>query len=97
MDVDSKMIKRIYSGFAAKHYDLPISHFFGKYKKLAFADSSLQKGDHVLVFCCGTGLDFPAIMEKIGESGKIVGVDFSSEMLRKARKGSKRTNGEMLS
>ncbi len=86
MTINSKKIKEIYSGMAAKHYDLPISHFFGKYKKLAFADSSLKKGDHVLVFCCGTGLDFPIIRNKIGDCGKIVGVDFSSEMLAKARK-----------
>lgn len=86
MDLESKDIKKIYAGKAAKNYDLPISHFFANYKRLAFNDSSLKKGDSVLVFCCGTGLDFPYILEKIGKEGKIVGVDFSAEMLNQAKK-----------
>lgn len=86
MTSKSKNIEKIYSGITAKHYDLPISHFFGKYKQLAFNESSLKIGDTVLVFCCGTGLDFPHILNKIGREGKIVGVDFSSEMLEIAKK-----------
>jgi len=43
-------------------------------------------GERVLVFCCGTGLDFSHILKKIGKDGKIIGVDFSSEMLKKAEK-----------
>ena len=41
MTFESKIIEEIYAGKVAKKYDLPISHFFGKYKKLAFNDSSL--------------------------------------------------------
>ena len=70
----------------AMHYDLPISHFFGNYKRLTFEDSSLKTGDKVLVFCCGTGLDFPHILRRIGKDGHIVGVDFSAEMLSIAAK-----------
>ena len=86
MPIDSKKIQEIYSGITAMHYDLPITHFFGRYKRLAFNDSSLKKGDKVLVFCCGTGLDFPYIRKKIGKEGEILGVDFSSDMLDRARK-----------
>jgi ubiquinone/menaquinone biosynthesis C-methylase UbiE len=94
MDLDAKRIKTIYSGLTARHYDLPISHFFGKYKKMAFNESSLKSGDRVLVFCCGTGLDFSYILKKIGSDGKIVGVDFSSEMLKIAEKRVKRKKWE---
>ena len=87
MVTEELRIKQIYSGITAKHYDLPISHFFGKYKKMAFNESSLKSGDKVLVFCCGTGLDFPHLLKKIGKEGKIVGVDFSPEMLKIAQKG----------
>ena len=66
-------------------YDFSMPPFFAKWKKKAFNESSLKKGDRVLVFCCGTGLDFPHILRKIGKDGKIVGVDFSSEMLKNAR------------
>jgi len=59
-----------------------MSHFFQRYKRKAFENSSLKTGDRVLVFCCGTGLDFPHILKKIGKEGQIIGVDFSVEMLR---------------
>ena len=52
----------------------------------AFNSSSLEKGDRVLVFCCGTGLDFVHILKRIGDSGNITGIDFSEEMLGVARK-----------
>lgn len=85
MKTESNKVKEIYSGNVAKHYDLPISHMFRKYKEKVFDVSSLKRGDKVLVYCCGTGLDFPEIENKIGEEGHIVGVDFSSEMLLKAQ------------
>ena len=85
MKTESSKIKEIYSGNVTKHYDLPISHMFRKYKEKVFNVSSLKRGDRVLVYCCGTGLDFPGIENKIGEEGHIVGVDFSHEMLEKAK------------
>ena len=85
MSFDSKNIENIYAGNVAKKYDFSIPPFFAVWKKKAFDDSSLKKGDRVLVFCCGTGLDFPHILKKIGKDGKIIGVDFSHEMLKKAK------------
>jgi demethylmenaquinone methyltransferase/2-methoxy-6-polyprenyl-1,4-benzoquinol methylase len=85
MTIDPNRIREMYSGISTRHYDLPISHIYGKYRKLAFKESSLKNGDKVLVFCCGTGLDFPHILKKIGKEGEIIGVDFSSEMLRLAQ------------
>ena len=85
MTFESKNIEEIYAGKVAKKYDLSMPPFFARWKKSAFNDSSLKSGDRVLVFCCGTGLDFPHILRKIGKDGEIVGVDFSSEMLNKAK------------
>jgi ubiquinone/menaquinone biosynthesis C-methylase UbiE len=96
MTLKSKEIEAIYRSKVAKKYDLPISHFFGKYKKLAFNDSSLKNGDRVLVFCCGTGLDFSHILRKIGKNGKIIGVDFSSKMLNKAKEKIKKNKWENI-
>ena len=85
MTFDSKIIEEIYTGKVAKKYDFSMPPFFARWKKKAFNDSSLKSGDRVLVFCCGTGSDFPHILRKIGKDGEIVGVDFSSEMLNKAK------------
>jgi len=85
MSFESKNIENIYAGKVAEKYDFSIPPFFAFWKRKAFNESSLKNGDSVLVFCCGTGLDFPHILEKIGKEGKITGVDFSSEMLKKAK------------
>jgi len=84
MGFEAEKIENIYAGSVAKRYDYSIPPFFAYLKKKAFNASSLKKGDSVLVFCCGTGLDFPHILNKIGEEGRIIGVDFSAEMLNLA-------------
>ena len=92
MTLKANTIKEIYEGKVAKNYDLSMNHFFAKMKKKAFNDSSLKNGDRVLVFCCGSGLDFPHILRKIGKDGEIIGVDFSSEMLKKAKNKIRKKN-----
>ncbi len=86
MTFESKKIREIYTGKLSEKYDKKMPPFFARWKKLVLNDSSIKGGDKVLVFCCGTGLDFPHILKKIGKDGKIVGIDFSSEMLNKAKK-----------
>ncbi len=85
MNAETDKIKLIYNGKVGLRYDVSMSHFFDRFKRKAFNDSSLKPGDQVLVFCCGTGMDFPHILRKIGNKGKIIGVDFSSEMLKQAK------------
>lgn len=84
MTTESQRVKELYEGRQAKRYDSHMSHLFGRYKRYAFDESSLKRGDRVLVFCCGTGLDFPYILGKIGREGLIVAVDFSPDMLQLA-------------
>jgi len=81
-----KKTEEIYNGKVARHYDFSMPPFFLSWKKKAIKDSSLKKGDKVAVFCCGTGLDFPYILERICNEGEITGFDFSAEMLRQAKK-----------
>jgi demethylmenaquinone methyltransferase/2-methoxy-6-polyprenyl-1,4-benzoquinol methylase len=45
----------------------------------------LRRGDVVLDVGCGTGLNFPAIEERIGSDGRIIGIDLSPDMLARAR------------
>ena len=45
----------------------------------------LQAGQSVLEVACGTGRNFPLILEKIGRDGKLVGVDATAAILAKAR------------
>jgi len=45
----------------------------------------LQRGDKVLVYSIGAGFGLDFILEKIGETGSVVGVDFSESMLKIAQ------------
>lgn len=45
----------------------------------------LQPGDTVLDAGCGTGLSFPLLLDLIGPSGTVMGVESSAEMLALAR------------
>lgn len=68
---------RMLAGNALHDFDTQTSH--------AIQAAGLSRGDRVLVFCCGTGREFPAILERIRLEGSIVGVDFSAAMLSRAR------------
>ena len=70
MTLAAKHIKNIYASNIVRRYDASISHFFNNYKKRAIQESSLKNGDKVLVYCCGTGLDFSYILEKIARKAK---------------------------
>jgi demethylmenaquinone methyltransferase/2-methoxy-6-polyprenyl-1,4-benzoquinol methylase len=72
----------------AGYYDLAVKVFYpliglriNKYRKKSVKYLNLKQGDCVVDLGCGTGLAFPLILEKIGSSGKLIGVDISSAML----------------
>lgn len=45
----------------------------------------LSTGDSVLDIGCGTGLNFPILLDAVGAAGTVVGVDASPAMLTRAR------------
>jgi demethylmenaquinone methyltransferase/2-methoxy-6-polyprenyl-1,4-benzoquinol methylase len=83
--IKSDKVKNIYENKRVSKYNRSISHL-NIAKKKTINRSNLKSGDKVIVFCCGTGLDFPHIQEKIGPTGKITGLDFSKNMLEEAKK-----------
>jgi ubiquinone/menaquinone biosynthesis C-methylase UbiE len=65
-------------------------YILGRYPRIEMRETvmrlaNLKPGDKVLDFACGAGANFPYIMERIGPTGKLVGVDYSAEMLAEAR------------
>jgi demethylmenaquinone methyltransferase/2-methoxy-6-polyprenyl-1,4-benzoquinol methylase len=82
---------------SAPFYDLMNSlYFFGKdkrFRSILIKKSNPKPGDIVLDLCCGTGLDFPFLLKRIGMHGTLLGVDGSSEMLRQLKK--KRLGGNL--
>ena len=75
----------------AKHYDFSANLYYligfreQAARKRAVAALGLRPGDTVLEIGCGTGLNFALFQRAVGESGRIIGVDMSDEMLAQAR------------
>ncbi|WP_079530631.1 demethylmenaquinone methyltransferase [Halobacillus hunanensis] len=51
------------------------------WRKEVMKRMNVSKGDHTLDVCCGTGDWTMALAEEVGPSGKVVGLDFSVNML----------------
>jgi len=75
----------------AKHYDFTTILFrliglrMKAYRLLAIKKLCLQRGNCVIELGCGTGLNFPFLMEQIGPEGRLIGVDLTPGMLDIAR------------
>ena len=54
-------------------------------RRRTVARLALRPGQTVLDVACGTGLSFPLLQGGVGESGRIVGVELSPDMLGLAR------------
>jgi ubiquinone/menaquinone biosynthesis C-methylase UbiE len=84
----------------AKHYDFTTILFrliglrMKAYRLLSIKKLSLQRGNFVIELGCGTGLNFPFIMEQIGPEGRLIGIDLTPGMLEIARMRIERSGWE---
>ncbi len=62
-----------------------------KWRKFTVSQAELQPGDRCLDVCCGTGKLALELAKKITPGGKVVGVDFCSEMLEVAQRNIAKT------
>ncbi|MFH1031853.1 MAG: class I SAM-dependent methyltransferase [Chloroflexota bacterium] len=67
-------------------YDRAIRRTYLPYSRIAVQALHLQPGKTVLDIGCGTGLNFELILNSIGTSGTLIGIDSSVKMLARARK-----------
>lgn len=45
-----------------------------------------QQGDYILDLACGTGINFRAVLKRLGTDGRLLGIDYSTGMLEQARR-----------
>jgi len=89
MALSKQQIRSSYQS-AAKYYDFALL-LYGligirkAYRLRAVKLLRLQRGDRVVELGCGTGINFPLIVEQIGPEGRLIGVDLSPKMLACAR------------
>ncbi|MGZ4480707.1 MAG: class I SAM-dependent methyltransferase, partial [Gaiellales bacterium] len=57
----------------------------GRWRELAVDLAGVGAGDAALDVCCGTGDLAVALRRRVGPSGRVVGLDFSTQMLEIAR------------
>jgi ubiquinone/menaquinone biosynthesis C-methylase UbiE len=69
---------------AAPGYDRHMRRF-ARWQRMAVDRLELQPGETVIDVGCGTGLTFPLLEAAVGETGKIVGIELSPEMVSQAR------------
>jgi demethylmenaquinone methyltransferase/2-methoxy-6-polyprenyl-1,4-benzoquinol methylase len=74
----------------APMYDIINALYFAgrdrQYRSHLIDRLDLQSDDRVLDLCCGTGLDFLYIRQRVAERGIVIGVDASSQMIRRAQR-----------
>lgn len=84
-------VSQNYNG-AARYYDRLTDIVFGrilkieKYRRHTIELLGNLDGATVLDVGCGTGRNFPLLVERVGERGDIIGVDYSEGMLEQARR-----------
>ncbi len=72
--------------FLAPVYDLALERIFRPFRALALERLPEARGASVLDLACGTGQNFHFLADRIGQQGRLVGVDISAGMLRRARR-----------
>ena len=91
-----KRVKKVYSfwgRFPSLYSAQDIITFLGRAKTIrsrAVKKIGLKRGDKALEVACGSGRNFPYIIETVGKEGFILGFDYSQEMLDAAKQLSKR-------
>ncbi len=65
-------------------------------RKRAVSKLKLQKANKVLEVACGTGRNFPYVIDAIGPEGKLVGFDYTQEMLDAAKELSRKKNWQNI-
>jgi len=67
-------------------YELALGErlLYARARRQAIQLLRLAPGSTVVDVACGTGLNFPLIQQRIGPSGRLIGVDLTAAMLRRA-------------
>jgi ubiquinone/menaquinone biosynthesis C-methylase UbiE len=81
---DLRRVRRLWTRWAGI-YDLRVRLFL-RWRNPAVKALRLRQGATVLDLACGTGLNFPYLIDRIGSEGKIIGADCTHAMLERAQR-----------
>ena len=66
-------------------YDLEL-YVFEPIRRRAIERLGLARGDVVIDVGCGTGLSFEQLVARVGDGGRVIGIEQSPEMIEQARR-----------
>lgn len=87
---DSTAVRSIASAFgysAAELSQLPVEANMGLSCGNPLALAGIRQGEVVVDLGCGGGMDVFLAARKVGDSGRVIGIDMTPEMLQRARAG----------
>lgn len=90
MALNKDAVRKLYRKRAG-NYDVTANLYYligfreTKYRKMAASRLCLGPGDTAIEIGCGTGLNFKHVMQFIGETGQLIGVDLTDAMLKQAQ------------
>lgn len=95
---EENAVQRFYGRWAG-FYDLLATRTPGirSVRERAVDGLALSPGDTVVEFGCGTGANVPLLRERVGQEGRVVGVDLTPGMLRRARRRVRRSGWRNVS
>ena len=85
MSTQHQLVKELYRLHAPWYDRVAAPALASSYQLEAVSYLNLKPGDVVVDVACGTGSTFNLIKQKIGETGRLIGIDLSPEMLQQAR------------
>jgi ubiquinone/menaquinone biosynthesis C-methylase UbiE len=91
MALTKSQLRDLYRKRAA-NYDFSANLYYligfteARYRKRAVSTLGLKSGDTVVEVGCGTGLNFSYLLQSIGDTGRLIGIDLTDAMLEKAMK-----------
>ena len=70
----------------ANFYDTCLDRVYVTHRRQAASALALSPGMTVVDVGCGTGASFESLVEAVGSQGRVIGIDASAGMLKKAKK-----------
>ena len=85
MDDRAPTVEDFYDRIAPVYDWLATAPLVRGWRAMAADALHLSPGDTVVEMGCGTGANLPALRERVGPEGRVVGIDLTPGMLRQAR------------
>lgn len=76
---------RVWYDVFANFYDASLDGVYREHRRQTVQAMKIEPGMTVVDVGCGTGAFLPFLVEAVGPTGRVIGADISSGMLRKAR------------